>query len=181
MRSVRNKLPKRSSKFGVGKEIGGAVYLHRKYEGKLGNLLNAAKSTLPDDFDYQIVKYNYQTTPGASLFNRPSACVSQRRSRTLRCRFPGQTILTRKSQRQTPLGCWQIRHPPLPNMGTNAASSLMPRWSYLRDHGVFWSLIAAITTFGSRSEPRLSAKRFPQPRALPRRSKETRERRQRSG
>jgi hypothetical protein len=83
MRSVRNKLPKRSSKFGVGKEIGGAVYLHRKYEGKLGNLLNAAKSTLPDDFDYQIVKYNYQTTPGASLFNRPSACVSQRRSQVL--------------------------------------------------------------------------------------------------
>ena len=29
-------LPKRSKRYGVGKEIGGAVYVHRRYEHVLG-------------------------------------------------------------------------------------------------------------------------------------------------
>lgn len=61
MTNARKKLPMRSSTFGVGKEIGGAVYLHRNYEDTLGNVLVSAKTKLPDDFDYQIVKYNYRT------------------------------------------------------------------------------------------------------------------------
>jgi len=61
MTNAQHKLPKRSYKFGVGKEIGGAVYLHRIYEDKLGNVLVVAKDKLPDGFDYQIVKYNYRT------------------------------------------------------------------------------------------------------------------------
>jgi hypothetical protein len=54
-------LPIRSSTFGVGKEIGGAVYVHRMYEHKLGSAVVQAKVNLPDDFDYQVVKYNYRT------------------------------------------------------------------------------------------------------------------------
>ena len=42
-----DKLPRRSAKFGIGEEIGGALYLHRKYEGNLGDVLVAAKSRLP--------------------------------------------------------------------------------------------------------------------------------------
>ncbi len=61
MPKATQKLPHRSPKLGVGKEIGGAVYLHRTYEDRLGNILAAAKSKLPDDFDYQIVKYNFRT------------------------------------------------------------------------------------------------------------------------
>jgi hypothetical protein len=55
------KLPKRSSRFGVGKEIGGAVYLHCKYERRLGNALVEVKVKLPKDFEYQVVKLNYRT------------------------------------------------------------------------------------------------------------------------
>ena len=53
-------LPKRSSRYGVGKDIGGAVYLHRNYEDRLGDVVVVAKDKLPDGFDYQIVKYNYR-------------------------------------------------------------------------------------------------------------------------
>lgn len=55
------KLPKRSSRFGVGKDIGGAVYLHRDYEERLGNAIVEAKARLPETFDYHVVKYNYLT------------------------------------------------------------------------------------------------------------------------
>jgi hypothetical protein len=55
------KLPKRSAKFGLGKDIGGAVYLHFSYEEKLGSVLAAAKAKLPDGFQYHVVKYNYRT------------------------------------------------------------------------------------------------------------------------
>lgn len=58
---VAQELPKRTSKFGIGKDIGGAVYLHRTYEHKLGHAIAAAKTKLPSDFDYQIVKYDYRT------------------------------------------------------------------------------------------------------------------------
>ena len=37
------------------------MYLHRRYEGKLGKVVVVAKAGLPDDFDYQIVKYNIRT------------------------------------------------------------------------------------------------------------------------
>jgi hypothetical protein len=55
------KLPKRSARFGVGKDIGGAVYLHFSYEQRLGAVFAAAKIRLPDGFGYQVVKYNYRT------------------------------------------------------------------------------------------------------------------------
>lgn len=61
MTSSRQKPSRRSAKFGVGKEIGGAVYLHRNYEDKFGDLLVAAKDKIPNEFDYQVVKFNYRT------------------------------------------------------------------------------------------------------------------------
>ncbi len=52
---MSDRLPNRSKRFGVGKEIGGAVYLHRRYEARLGDAVANAKKRLPADFDYQIV------------------------------------------------------------------------------------------------------------------------------
>ena len=46
---------KRSKRFGVGKEIGGAVYVHRLYERL--RVIEASQS-LPKDFDYVVVKFN---------------------------------------------------------------------------------------------------------------------------
>jgi hypothetical protein len=54
-------LPRRSSRYGIGKEIGGAVYVHRDYEGVLGEPVRAAKARLPGGFDYTVVKYNRRT------------------------------------------------------------------------------------------------------------------------
>ncbi|NLS94828.1 MAG: hypothetical protein GXX96_21960 [Planctomycetaceae bacterium] len=51
------KLPVRSRRYGIGKDIAGAVYLHRRYEGLLGEPLEAAKRHLPADFEYTVVKY----------------------------------------------------------------------------------------------------------------------------
>lgn len=54
------KLPNRSRRYCVGKEIGGAVYLHRSYEQLLGDVVANAKRLLPIGFDYQIVKWNHR-------------------------------------------------------------------------------------------------------------------------
>jgi len=55
------RLPKRSRRFGIGKEIGGALYLHRDYEQLLGEPLSRAKERLPAGFEYTIVKYSFRT------------------------------------------------------------------------------------------------------------------------
>ena len=53
----RCQLPKRSQRFLVGKEIGGAVYVHRQYESLLPDAVQKAKAALPVEFAYTIVKY----------------------------------------------------------------------------------------------------------------------------
>ena len=53
----RPQLPKRSARFVVGKEIGGAVYVHRQYESLLPESIQKAKAALPRTFTYTIVKY----------------------------------------------------------------------------------------------------------------------------
>ena len=51
------KLPKRYGKTGVGKMIGGSLYVHQNYEQVIPQeILGAAKQQL-DDFPYNIVKY----------------------------------------------------------------------------------------------------------------------------
>ena len=55
---VEAKLPKRSTKFGVGKLIGGKIYVHKHYENVLPpEILNNAKRFL-NGFDYNIVTYD---------------------------------------------------------------------------------------------------------------------------
>lgn len=51
------KLPSRCKKYSVGKEIGGAVYVHRIYEGLLPEPVKIASKYLPTDFDYTVVKF----------------------------------------------------------------------------------------------------------------------------
>ena len=53
----RPQLPKRSARFVVGKQIGGAVYVHRQYESFLPEAVQKAKSVLPSTFQYTVVKY----------------------------------------------------------------------------------------------------------------------------
>ena len=49
-------LPKRSKRYGVGKEIGGAIYVHQLYERVLGEAVPAARRRLPAGWRYTIVK-----------------------------------------------------------------------------------------------------------------------------
>jgi hypothetical protein len=51
-------LPTRSRRYGVGKEIGYAVYVHRNYEERLGTTIEWAKRHLPEHYDYDVVKLN---------------------------------------------------------------------------------------------------------------------------
>lgn len=52
-------LPKRYTPYGVGKDIGGKVYLHKQYENVLPqNLLADAKDKLPKGFEYTGVSYD---------------------------------------------------------------------------------------------------------------------------
>lgn len=54
-------LPKRCRRYGVGKAIGGAVYVHRSYEHLLGPPVEAAKLHLPENATYAVVKYREAT------------------------------------------------------------------------------------------------------------------------
>jgi hypothetical protein len=55
-----NFLPTRCHRFGVGKEIGGAVYVHRHYLHCLdADVLAPALSLLPPEFQYTVVKYRF--------------------------------------------------------------------------------------------------------------------------
>ena len=51
-------LPKRCPKYGVGKRIGGAIYVHRDFEHVLGQPMEEAKSRLPEGFEYTVIKHN---------------------------------------------------------------------------------------------------------------------------
>jgi len=51
----------RSRRLGVGKEIGGAIYLHRSYERLVGPDLRRAKRVLPPEFLYDVVKWRPDT------------------------------------------------------------------------------------------------------------------------
>ena len=51
------KLPTRCKKYSVGKEIGGALYVHRRYENLLPEPVKIAAKNLRADFDYNVVKF----------------------------------------------------------------------------------------------------------------------------
>ncbi len=64
-------LPVRSTRFGVGKEIGYAVYLHRDYEERLGEPVEWAKRHLPEHYQYTVVKLN-QRNDAVSFIDCPN-------------------------------------------------------------------------------------------------------------
>lgn len=66
----RAALPKRCPKYGVGKRIGGAVYVHHQYEHVLGEAMTRAKSQLPRGFDYTVIKHN-ETNGNFSFIHCP--------------------------------------------------------------------------------------------------------------
>lgn len=63
-------LPRRCPKHGVGKRIGGAVYVHRDYENVLGDAMTAAKACLPLDYQYTVIKHN-ETNGNFSFIHCP--------------------------------------------------------------------------------------------------------------
>ncbi len=63
-------LPSKSKRFGVGKEIGYAVYVHRAYEDVLGPSVQWAKRHLPEQFEYTVVKLN-QRNDAVSFIHCP--------------------------------------------------------------------------------------------------------------
>ena len=54
-------LPFRSRRFGVGKEIGGAVYVHRDYRSRLPEVVSQAMKQLPGDLDFCVIKLTLKT------------------------------------------------------------------------------------------------------------------------
>jgi hypothetical protein len=52
---------RRSARYRVGKEIGGAVYVHCQYQHLLGPAVEAAAARLPPGFDYTVVKLQQRT------------------------------------------------------------------------------------------------------------------------
>lgn len=63
-------LPTRSRRYGVGKEIGYAVYVHRDYEDRLGKTVEWAKRHLPEHYEYSVVKLN-QRNDSVSFIHCP--------------------------------------------------------------------------------------------------------------
>jgi len=61
-------MPTRSRRFGVGKEIGYAVYMHRDYEERLGATVEWAKRYLPEQYEYTVVKLNQRNDSVSFIF-----------------------------------------------------------------------------------------------------------------
>ncbi len=62
---------KRSRKYGVGKQVGNTIYLHKSVEDKLpSEVLVLAKEKLPTDFDYTIVKFD-ESNGNVTFINSP--------------------------------------------------------------------------------------------------------------
>lgn len=74
-------LPTRSKRFGIGKEIGYAVYVHRDYEAVLGASVEWAKRHLPNHYEYTVVKLN-QRNDSVSFIYCPDFDTAQEPSIT---------------------------------------------------------------------------------------------------
>ena len=65
--------------YGIGKEIGGRVYVHRDYADLLGDVVSEAASQLPKNFKYDVVKYDtraatvsFISSPNFDLADEPT-------------------------------------------------------------------------------------------------------------
>lgn len=101
-----SKVLSRSPHLGIGKEIGGCIYVHRTYEHVLPKSnLEAAKAALPSEFSYQVVKYNLRSR-NFSFVNSPDFDTALEPT-------VGQSILVRAdgtSRRRAPLSDPEIYH-----------------------------------------------------------------------
>ena len=68
-------LPVRCRRYGVGKEIGGAVYMHKSYAHLLGERIETAKASLPQGFCYSVVKF-IPATNAVSFIDSPDFDVT---------------------------------------------------------------------------------------------------------
>lgn len=60
-KNTKYHIPQRDKEFGVGKRMAEGFYVHKQYENVLPQEeMKKAKSALPEDFDYTIVKYNHK-------------------------------------------------------------------------------------------------------------------------
>ena len=63
-------LKRGGSGYKIGKVIGGEVYVHKLYESQFPeDLLKKAKSFLPEDYEYNVVKYNPKTNVFSFIFS----------------------------------------------------------------------------------------------------------------
>ena len=67
---TRHSLPSRSKTYGVGKSIGGCIYIHRQYESVFGEILLRAKNHISENLEYTVVKFN-RLTGAVSFINSP--------------------------------------------------------------------------------------------------------------
>ena len=59
VKTQKGTIIKKSPKYGVGKQVGNTIYLHKSVEDKLPkDILIPAQERLPSDFDYTIVKFD---------------------------------------------------------------------------------------------------------------------------
>lgn len=59
IKTEKGSVIKRSPRYGVGKQVGNTIYLHKSVEDKLPmELLNKGKNKLPHNFVYDIIKYD---------------------------------------------------------------------------------------------------------------------------
>ena len=59
VKTEKGTIIKKSPKYGVGKQVGNTIYLHKSVEDKLPTeILFTAKNKIPNDFNYDIVKYD---------------------------------------------------------------------------------------------------------------------------
>jgi len=67
---------KKSPKYGVGKQVGNTIYLHKSVENKLpSEILFTAKNKIPNDFNYDIVKYD-ESNGNITFINSPDWDIS---------------------------------------------------------------------------------------------------------
>ena len=59
VKTEKGTIIKKSPKYGVGKQVGSTIYLHKSVEDKLPKeILFTTKNKIPNDFNYDIVKYD---------------------------------------------------------------------------------------------------------------------------
>ena len=70
IRTAKGTVIERSRKYGVGKQMGSNIYVHKSSKHILGGVINKIKSLMPKNLKYEVIKYN-ETTGNISFINSP--------------------------------------------------------------------------------------------------------------